>query len=298
MNGTTSRTDLDAQGRDIVETRGGKWQPGRGGMCRCPAHVDGDPSLSVRVGDTSLLFHCFAGCTTVAVLEALRRSGDRVRSTSPGTAGEEPATARNLQPLAEKLWASGRGLGRSLAADYLASRHLVSHSAQLRFHGRVQLGPRADATYQPALLAAVRDDIGLRAVHRTFLDPAGGKAIFDNPKRLLANPGRGTVRIGAATRVLGLAEGIESALAASKIHGIPVWAVLGNERFGLVAIPDCVERLFVLADNDAGGERAAKLAVDGQKRDGLTIETLWPPAQHNDWADVLMAGRGEGAAPD
>ena len=298
MNRTASHIDLDAQGRDIVEARGGKWQPGRGGMCRCPAHADGDPSLSVRVGDTSLLFHCFAGCTTVAVLETLRRSGDRVRPNSPGTASEERATVRNLQPLAEKLWATGRGLDRSLAADYLASRHLVSHSAQLRFHGLVQLGPTVEATYHPAMLAAVRDDAGLQAVHRTFLDPAGGQARFDNAKRLLGNPGRGSVRIGQPARVLGLAEGVETALAASVIHGFPVWAVLGNERFGLVTIPRCVERLIVLADNDTGGARAAKLANDGLQRDRLTIETLWPPAQHNDWSDVLMAMRGEGAAPD
>ena len=298
MNRIPSRIDLDAQGRDIVEARGGKWQPGRGGMCRCPAHADGDPSLSVRVGDTSLLFHCFAGCTTVAVLEALRRSGDRVRSNSPGTASEGRAAARNLQPLAEKLWATGRGLSRSLAADYLASRHLVSHSAQLRFHGRVQLGPMAHATYHPAMLAAVRDDAGLQAVHRTFLDPAGGQARFANAKRLLGNPGRGAVRLGQPGRTLGLAEGIETALAANVIHGFPVWAVLGNERFGIIDLPRHVERLVLLADNDAGGQRAVGLAEAGLQRDGLTIETLWPPAPHNDWADVLAAMRGEGAAPD
>ena len=99
-------------------------------------------------------------------------------------------------------------------------------------------------------------------------------------------------------RVLGLAEGIETALAASVTHGFPVWAVLGNERFGMIDLPRHVERLVLLADNDAGGTRAAKLANDGLQRDRLTIETLWPPTQHNDWADVLMAGRGEGAAPD
>ncbi len=298
MNITTSRIDLDAMGRDIVEARGGKWQPGRGGMCRCPAHADGDPSLSVRVGDTSLLFHCFAGCTTIAVLEALRRSGDRVRSNSPGTATEDCAAARNLQPLAEKLWTTGRGLGRSLAAEYLASRHLVSHSAQLRFHGRVQLGPTADATYHPAMLAAVRDDAGLQAVHRTFLDPAGGQARFDNAKRLLANPGRGAVRLGQPGRTLGLAEGIETALAAAVIHGFPVWAALGNERFGMIDIPAHVDRLVLLADNDAGGKRAVGLAEAGLQRDGLTIEVVWPPAPHNDWADVLAAARGEGAGQD
>ena len=298
MTAGLSHSDLEAQGRAIVEARGGKWDARRGGMCRCPAHNDGDPSLSVRIGDTSLLFHCFAGCTGVDVLQALRRSGDRVPTTDPATASSSERSATDLQPIAERLWLQGSGLGRTLATDYLASRHIVSHSAQLRFHGRVQLGRSAEATYHPALLAAVRDDSGLVAVHRTFLDPAGGKAKFDNPKRLLANPGRGTVRIGQPARVLGLAEGVETALAASVIHGFPVWAVLGNERFGLVTIPRCVERLIVLADNDAGGTRAAKLANDGLQRDGLMIETLWPPAQHNDWADVLMAMRGEGAAPD
>ena len=287
MTAVFSHGDLEAQGRAIVETRGGKWDARRGGMCRCPAHDDGDPSLSVRIGDTSLLFHCFAGCTGVDILQALRRSGDHVPSIDPATASSSERPAIDLQPIAERLWLQCRGLGRTLAADYLASRHIVSHSAQLRFHGRVQLGRSAEATYHPALLAAVRDDSGLLAVHRTFLHSAGGKAKFDNPKRLLANPGRGTVRIGQPARTLGLAEGVETALAASVIHGFPVWAVLGNERFGMIDVPRHIERLVLLADNGA-------LA----SRDGLTIETLWPPVQHNDWADVLMARRGEGAAPD
>ena len=298
MTATLSRSDLEAQGRAIVEARGGKWDARRGGMCRCPAHDDADPSLSVRIGDTSLLFHCFAGCTGVDVLQALRRSGDRVPTIDPATAASFERLATDLQPIAERLWHQGRGLGRTLAADYLASRHLVSHSAQLRFHGRVQLGRSSAATYHPALLSAVRDDSELLAVHRTFLDPAGRKAKFVNPKRLLGNPGRGTVRIGQPARVLGLAEGIETALAASVIHGFPVWAVLGNERFAIIDLPCHVERLVLLADNDAGGQRAVGLARAGLQRDGLAIEAVFPPAPHNDWADVLAAMRGEGAAPD
>ena len=55
---------------------------------------------------------------------------------------------------------------------------------------------------------------------------------------------------------------------------------------------------MLLADNDAGGHRAVGLAQAGLQRDGLTIEAVFPPAPHNDWADVLAAMRGEGAAPD
>jgi len=292
---TVSRSELEQQGRALVEQLGGKWTP-RGGMCRCPAHDDGSPSLSIRVGEKTLLVHCFAGCNSVDILKALRV----IDSAGVHTSHEaNRAETTNLQPLAERLWATSRPLTGSLAARYLASRHLVSHSAQLRFHPRVQLGRTGDATFHPAMIAAVRDDAGLVAVHRTFLDGATARqANFDNPKRLLAVPEMGAVRIGAATRVLGIAEGIETALAASKIHGITVWAVLGNERFGIVSIPHCVEHLVILADNDAGGARAAQLAHEGLQRDGLTIEAVWPPSVHNDWADVLMVGRGEGAAPE
>ena len=295
MSSTTfSRAELEAQGRDIVASLGGKWS-GQGGMCRCPAHADGSPSLSVRIGDTTLLFHCFAGCATIDVLRALRTSG--AANGGIRTSHEPGELETNThQPLAEKLWNQSRPLTGSLAARYLLSRSLLSHSAQLRFHPRVQLGSRGNATFHPALLAAVRDDAGLVAVHRTFLDAATAtKARIDNPKRLLGNPGSGAVRLGTATRVLGLAEGVETAIAASMIAGIPVWAVLGNERFGMVSLPAHVEKLVILADNDAGGRRAADLAQDGLQRDGLELVTMWPPAGHNDWADVQAARGGEAA---
>lgn len=291
-----SRSELEEQGRKIVESLGGRWAT-TNGMCRCPAHDDRAPSLSVRLGDTSLLFHCFAGCESVDVLRAIRRqvtSGTAILSTD-----QPKATANgDLRPIAEKLWAESGRLTGTLAADYLQSRGLTSYSAQLRFHRRVQLGAKAMATYHPALIAAVRDDVGLVAVHRTFLDPAtAGKAKIDSPKMLLGNPGRGAVRIGEATRVLGLAEGIETALAAAAIHKISVWAVLGNERFGMVSIPDRVEHVVILADNDAGGARAVKLAQEGLVRPGRSIETRWPPSPHNDWADAWLAETASSATP-
>jgi 5S rRNA maturation endonuclease (ribonuclease M5) len=57
------------------------------GMARCPAHADGDPSLSVTEGeDGRTLLHCHAGCPINEILAALgvaksdlftRRDGDR-----------------------------------------------------------------------------------------------------------------------------------------------------------------------------------------------------------------------------
>jgi hypothetical protein len=54
-------------GRDcVVRGASPKW------TVQCPAHDDRDPSLSVREApDGSVLLHCFAGCKTFDVLQAL-----------------------------------------------------------------------------------------------------------------------------------------------------------------------------------------------------------------------------------
>jgi len=47
------------------ERTAGGWQ------CRCPAHKDDQPSLSVSAGDKGIVFRCFAGCTFEEVAAAL-----------------------------------------------------------------------------------------------------------------------------------------------------------------------------------------------------------------------------------
>jgi len=43
-----------------------RWQ------CKCPAHQDKSPSMTLRlVDDGRILIHCFAGCGTDAILDAL-----------------------------------------------------------------------------------------------------------------------------------------------------------------------------------------------------------------------------------
>jgi putative DNA primase/helicase len=287
--------DCARQGRAIVEALGGSWH-GSGGMCCCPAHDDTNPSLSVRLGDRSLLFHCFAGCDTISVLRALRFAGlfelqGQFKTRSSFPPGKDAGRAMAL-----RLWDTSQPVPGSLAETYLERRRIVARSAELRFHPRAQLGSQANATFHPALIAAIRDDRDLVAVHRTFLNTKSAwKAAIPDPKRMLGRPGTGAVRLAPAGPVLGLAEGLETALSAMDILGFPVWAVLGNERFGIVSIPAVVERLIILRDPDKGGERASELA-ENQSRDGLSIETLLPPGKGRDWNAVAMSRRGEEAA--
>jgi hypothetical protein len=46
---------------------------GSGYSCRCPAHEDRSPSLTIGIGaDGRVLLSCHAGCSLAAVLESLR----------------------------------------------------------------------------------------------------------------------------------------------------------------------------------------------------------------------------------
>ena len=53
---------------------------GRGWMAQCPAHEDQNPSLSIREGDDStVLLHCFAGCTFKEIVRSLNLPSRKIR---------------------------------------------------------------------------------------------------------------------------------------------------------------------------------------------------------------------------
>ena len=222
---------LERRARTIVESLQGRWSRGKG-MCCCPAHDDRTPSLSVTLGRKAILFHCFAGCSNEEVIAALDRQG--VRSCdlfdSSGAVAADRPEKRAFNSNARRLWHSATAISDSPAEGYLALRGILRASDQLRYLERTPLGPRGAVQYLPAMLAAVTTDIGIIAIHRTFLDaPSARLAAFDRPKRALGSLGCGAVRLAppAAGR-LGLAEGIESALSATQMFGVPCWATLGR----------------------------------------------------------------------
>ena len=295
MGSAGSRLSIEQEGQALVERLGGRWGSG-GGMCRCPAHEDRTPSLSVRPGRARLLLHCFAGCDASAVLSALE--AQRLLEPNPGAPGPLPERGEaRCNALALRLWSEARSIAGTPAESYLQSRGLEAASAQLRYHPRAPHGRAPLTQFRPALIAAVRDDSGLVAVHRTFIDPGGsGLAALDDPRRGLGRFGCGTVRLGGSAPRLGLAEGIETALSATALFGIPCWATLGAERFGRVALPAEVRELVLFLDHDSGGRRAVRLAREAFAHVGR-IEVHVPDRPGEDWNDVLRrAGAGPAAA--
>jgi hypothetical protein len=283
--------DLESRASDLVHRLGGHWSP-HGAMCHCPAHDDRTPSLSVRVGDHALLVKCWAGCDTSDVLRAIRRLDPAalVRREAPPAANPTSGRIDWVRRRAVELWDSAQPLEGTIAEAYLQRRGLSAGSPALRFHRRTPLGPRRAALHRPALIAVVRAQGRVVAVQRSFLDAQMPRLSRDlvQPRRMLGRPGAGAVPLAAAADVLGLAEGVETALAAMILLGLPVWAALGSERLALVAVPDSVRRLVLLADDDRAGRLGAARAAIAHQRPGRLIETLWPPAGRNDWNDALL----------
>lgn len=287
----------EEEGRALVERLGGRWAPA-GGLCRCPAHDDRNPSLSVRPGRTRLLLHCFAGCSAGEVLRALDRE-HLLEPNGPSLPAVAVHDDQRLSAAAQRIWSDSRSLPGTSAERYLDERGLRTTTPELRFHPRTPHGRRPLTRYRPALIAAVRDGAGLTGIHRTFLDDG---AQGSGPRKSgLGRFGRGAVRLGGTAPTLGLAEGIETALSATALFGIPCWATLGTERFGVVALPPATRELILFLDHDPGGRRAEALAR--QAFDHIArITAHYPRRPGYDWNDMLRTaeprhsnGRGEEA---
>lgn len=280
---------LEAAGKRIVEDLGGHWHDGKG-MCRCPAHGDRTPSLSVRVGDISLLFHCFAGCNTLDILHELRamRLAVPVYGSAAVPVTSDPAEDR-IRARARQLWDEARSIRDGIADRYLLGRGLTARPASLRFHPSTPFGRWPHARRRPSILAAIAEPGRFTGLQRIPLEPDGSGLARDlpKPKRGLARPLGGAVQLYRAGPALGLAEGVETAMSAAFLLGIPVWAALGAERLHQIIIPATVERLLLLPDNDHAGHVAVERAAQAYADRPFVLDLEWPWFGLNDWNDVL-----------
>jgi len=142
----------------------------------------------------------------------------------------------------------------------------------------------------PAMLAVMRYPDGTGAsVHRTWITLEGCKAPV-TPARKIMNGfpvGTAAVRLGPIAPRIGIAEGIETAICAGKLFGLPVWAAISAYGLETFEPPKGVEEVVVFGDNDASftGQAAAFAVAKRLRNLGLRVSVEIPPTVGTDWND-------------
>lgn len=289
-------------------------------MVRCPAHEDRNPSLKLSDGmgdnEGELIVHCFAGCSWQDVKGHLRKIGVipgmeiRRENGHPGNRGrgralgsppvpppyntntygpdhEDDVQARIAAAL--DIWRAGIGASGTAVETYLASRGItLPVPLSIRYHPALKHGP-TNAHFEAMVAAVQASDHRITGIHRTFLMAGGkGKARVSEPKMALGPLGSGCVRLGPVAPAIGLAEGIESALSAMQLWGIPVWAALGS-RLDQIELPPEVVEVQLFGDNGEPGHAAAEKAAEIFTGQGRRVFKRFPPENMSDWNDALSA---------
>jgi hypothetical protein len=206
---------------------------------------------------------------------------DSVTSKAAPCAPSEASATRNL---ARTIWAEAQPAAGTLAEAYLRARGIALEPGMpLRFHPSCPRG----AARLPALVALLTCPVTAApvGVHRTFLAAEGGTKAPPGPNgepaKMMAG-GAGVVRLTPDVEVtagLGIAEGIETALAVAQAFGWrPIWAAAsagGIARFPVLA---GLEALTVFADPDGAGLAAARSCCARWNKAGRDARLLYPPA--------------------
>jgi putative DNA primase/helicase len=224
--------------------------------------------------------------------------------TRPDTLLAEPAEPRSDIARVRQLWRERSNLtAEDPGGLYLASRGIEVPAEQrgIAFHPRV-LYLDSDGEFvgrYPALLAVVQDiDDKPVGVHRTFLTGAGRKADVPAPRKMLGSvPEGAAVRLAKRDRALGIAEGIETALSAMSLFGVPCWSAINSSGLASWAPPDEVREVVVFGDHDLkfGGQAAAYSLAHRLACKGIKVRVEIPETVGDDWNDVLMKTRAQPA---
>ena len=274
---------------------------GAGWLALCPVHGDRKPSLSIHDGDDGKIFiKCFGGCSFVDLREELQGRGlwEGDSSNRPAPPKAQPILDRSR--LLDRLWNGAHPVGQaSVVSRYLAVRgiELNDWPQDLREHPALVVyedGKRTNKTY-PAMLAAIRNMEGRPAgLHITFIKSDGsGKAPIDSPRKIIGlkegSTRGGTVRLmEPIDGVIGIAEGLETALSAYLLTNTPVWSCLNSGGLERAILPGDIKRVIVFADRDCAGLKAAANACERFRREGRECEIMAPDGWKQDFNDILQ----------
>ena len=250
--------------RAITIALNGRWC-GRYGLAPCPAHDDRHPSLKVKDDPRKtdgIDLHCFAGCGWRDVKAALKQqdlisdNGEWRKPLPTKPRAEKDADDVKLRiDFALSIWKQSAPLHDTLGEQYFIE-HRKLDVRKLDLSHCIRWNDRAAAVI--ALMRHPMSDSPC-GVHRTFLNIDGTK----RERKMLGQ--QGIVKLTSDEEVtlgVGIAEGVEDALAVLLSGWAPMWAATSAGALAKFPIFHGIESLTVFADADEAGLEAAQVCVD------------------------------------
>jgi putative DNA primase/helicase len=142
------------------------------------------------------------------------------------------------------------------------------------------------------MVAKITDPAGAKAVnlHLTAITYEGRQKNISPAKRVMPGklPPGSAIRLGPIKPVMGVAEGIETAISAAIMFDMPVWACVNGTLLSQWIPPEGCESVTVFGDNDAnfaGQAKAYHLANRLELQYKRRVNVMIPPAVGMDWND-------------
>lgn len=213
-----------------------------------------------------------------------RAAADKIREVL-GQAIEERGDGRDENAKREamrKLWVSGKPISAGGVADrYFRERGIA-----------LAAFPTCLREVPGMMIAQIIGQDGKAVnIHRTFFDAAGRKT----ERKMMPGscPHGSTIRLSPVSEEMGVAEGLETALSAAILFGIPVWSCISDGGLAKFVPPPTVKKLWVFGDYDAGfaGQAAAYALAKAMVRK-MDVEVRLPENFGEDFNDILMRKEG------
>lgn len=233
-------------------------------------------------------------CRKATAWKRIKQKEDKALIDRLNQVWDQTMTLSDPQANPARLYLHRRGI---------TTKHQQEWDRVLRFHPNLPYydeDGRWVANY-PALIGKVVTSKGLSATfHRIYITDGGLKAPVDQAKKMMPVPSHhsiagGGIPIGNSQEILGVAEGIETALAVFEATGQTCWSAVNATLLARFEPPKNVKMLYIWADHDrskAGLNAAQDLSVRVRQK-GIATEILVPPIPIHidgkswDWNDVL-----------